>query len=203
MSFLILYCIVLLMKNTVYRICGDGMLLAIYIVLSTLTIRLTPNLQITFSGLSVIMAIVLYGWGDGILIALLGSFVAQLRSIYGLTITTPLWMVPPILRAVVFGFIYHLYLKRNIKLQDKKTLFFIYVVISGLATTIANTGAIFLDAYISYYSVTMGVIEAVFRFVSSIFSNIAIAGVSLPIIYSLQHAGLIHERLPKEEIKTN
>ena len=99
------------MKRTIARICGDGMLLAIYIVLSTLTVRLTPNLQITFSGVAIIMAVVLYGLPDALLVALLGSFVAQLRSAYGLTITTPIWMIPPILRALVFGVVYELFLK--------------------------------------------------------------------------------------------
>ena len=92
------------MKRTISRICGDGMLLAMYIVLSTLTVRLTPNLQIAFTGLTVIMAVVLYGLPDAILIAALGSFIGQARGAYGLSITTPLWMVPPILRAVVFGY---------------------------------------------------------------------------------------------------
>lgn len=188
-----------MMKNTIKRICGDGMLLAIYIVLSTLTVKLTPNLQITFTGLAIVMAIVLYGWADGLLIALLGSFVSQLRSAYGLTITTPIWMTPPILRAVVFGLIYQIYLKKGVKLQDKKVLFFVCVVISGLATTLANTGAIYLDAYIFGYPVAMAFIESIFRFVSSIASSIAIAGLTLPIIYSLDHAGLLHDRLPQKE----
>ena len=144
------------MKRTIARICGDGMLLAIYIVLSTLTVRLTPNLQITFSGVAIIMAVVLYGLPDALLVALLGSFVAQLRSAYGLTITTPIWMIPPILRALVFGVVYELFLKKGIKLEDKRVLFVTFVIISGLVTTLANTGAIFLDAYIFEYPVASG-----------------------------------------------
>ena len=187
------------MKRTINRICGDGMLLAMYIVLSVITVKITPNLQITFTGLAIIMAIVLYGWTDGILIALLGSFVSQLRSAYGLTITTPIWMIPPILRAVVFGLFYHIYLKKGVLLQDKRVLFFVYATIAGLTTTLANTGAIYLDAYIFEYPVTLAIIESIFRFVSSIASSIAIAGMCLPIIYALKHAGLLHNRLPVKE----
>lgn len=193
------------MKQIVRRITGDGMLLAIYIVLSVITVKITPNLQITFTGIAIIMAIVLYGWTDGILIALLGSFVSQLRSAYGLTITTSIWMIPPILRAVVFGLFYHIYLKKGILLQDKKILFFVYMAIAGLVTTIANTGAIYLDAYIFQYPVALAMVESIFRFISSIASSLVIAGLSLPIIYALKSAGLLHERISvnKNESKQN
>lgn len=193
------------MKQIVRRITGDGMLLAIYIVLSVITVKITPNLQITFTGIAIIMAIVLYGWTDGILIALLGSFVSQLRSAYGLTITTPIWMIPPILRAVVFGLFYHIYLKKGILLQDKKILFFVYMAIAGLVTTIANTGAIYLDAYIFQYPVALALAESIFRFISSIASSLVISGLSLPIIYALKSAGLLHERISvnKNESKQN
>ena len=193
------------MKQIVRRITGDGMLLAIYIVLSVITVKITPNLQITFTGIAIIMAIVLYGWTDGILIALLGSFISQLRSAYGLTITTPIWMIPPILRAVVFGLFYHIYLKKGILLQDKKILFFVYMAIAGLVTTIANTGAIYLDAYIFQYPVVLAMVESIFRFISSIASSLVIAGLSLPIIYALKSAGLLHERISvnKNESKQN
>ncbi len=188
------------MKRTISRICGDGMLLAMYIVLSTLTVRLTPNLQIAFTGLTVIMAVVLYGLPDAILIAVLGSFIGQARGAYGLSITTPLWMVPPILRAVVFGIAYEIFLKEGIKLEDKKVLFIVFAIIAGLVTTIANTGAIFLDAMIFEYPVSMAVVESIFRFVSSILSSVFIALVTLPIIYALKNANLIHDRISNKTI---
>ena len=188
------------MKRTISRICGDGMLLAMYIVLSTLTVRLTPNLQIAFTGLTVIMAVVLYGLPDAILIAALGSFIGQARGAYGLSITTPLWMVPPILRAVVFGIAYEIFLKKGIKLEDKKVLFIVFAIIAGLVTTIANTGAIFLDAMIFEYPVSMAVAESIFRFVSSILSSVFIALVTLPIIYALKNANLVHNRISNKTI---
>ena len=190
------------MKRTVARICGDGMLLAIYIVLSTLTVRITPNLQITFTGIAIIMACVLYGCPDAILVALFGSFIAQLRGPYGLSITTPLWMIPPILRAVVFGLIYDLYLKKGIKLEDKRWLYLLYAIAAGLVTTVANTGAIYLDAIILQYPISLAMLESVFRFLSSIASSVFIALLSLPIIYALRNAGLIHNRI-KEKAPTN
>jgi len=176
------------------------MLLAMYIVLSTLTVRLTPNLQIAFTGLTVIMAVVLYGLPDAILIAVLGSFIGQARGAYGLSITTPLWMIPPILRAVVFGIAYEIFLKKGIKLEDKKVLFIVFAIIAGLVTTIANTGAIFLDAMIFEYPVSMAVVESIFRFVSSILSSIFIALVTLPIIYALKNANLVQNRISNKTI---
>lgn len=191
------------MNKNVLRICGDGMLLAIYIVLSILTIKITPNLQITFTGLAILMACVLYGTPDAILIAFLGSFVAQLRSEYGLTITTPIWMVPPILRAVVFGIIYDLFLRKGIRLENKKVLFLVFGILAGLVTTAANTLAIYLDAKIIGYPVSMTFFVSIFRFISSIASSVAITIVCLPIIYALRSAGLIHEREEFKKQKEN
>ena len=187
------------MQNKVSRICGDGMLLAVYIILSIITIKITPNFQITFTGLAIILTCVLYGLPDAILVATLGAFVSQLRSVYGLTITTPIWMIPPILRAVVFGAIYELYLKHGIKLENKKVLFIIFAIAAGLVTTAANTGAIFLDAYIYSYPVQMAIIESAMRFVSSIASSVVIAFICLPIIYALSRASLIHDRVKTEK----
>ena len=189
------------MKRTISRICGDGMLLAMYIVLSTLTVRLTPNLQITFTGIAIIMTAVLYGFPDAILVALLGSFVGQLRSVYGLTITTPIWMIPPVLRAVAFGLVYEICLKKGIKLEDKKLWFIVLAIGAGLLTTIANTGAIYLDAMIFEYPVALATIESVFRFVSSIVSSVAIGFICLPIIYALKHANLVYDRSTKNDEK--
>ena len=189
------------MNKTIKRITGDAMLLAMYIVLSTVTIKITPNLQITFTALTIIMACVLYGFTDSILIAVLGSFVAQLRSIYGLTVTTPIWMIPPVLRAVTFGLIYEIYLKKNIHLEDKKLLFIVYAIVAGLVTTIANTGAIFLDAKIIGYPVSLAIIESIFRFVSSIATSIVCALVTLPVIYALKNSGLYHDRIKEKNIE--
>lgn len=187
------------MQKTVSRICGDGMLLAVYTVLSIITIKITPNFQITFTGLAVILACVLYGLPDGLLVALLGSFISQLRSTYGLTITTPIWMIPPILRALVFGLIYEIYLKHKVKLENKKVLFIIVATLAGLVTTSANTLAIFLDAKIFNYPPSLAVVESIFRFVSSIASSIAIAFISLPVIAAINKAGLYHERMEVED----
>ena len=187
------------MKRTVARITGDGMLLAIYIVLSVLTVKVTPNLQITFTGLAIIMAVVLYGFSDAVIIALLGSFIGQLRGAYGLTITTPIWMIPPLLRAVTFGLVYELFLKKGIRLEDKKGLFILFAIVAGLMTTIANTGAIFLDAYIIGYPVAMAVIESIFRFVSSIASSVFIALLCIPLIIALKNAGLVKDRIKRND----
>ena len=185
-------------NRNLYRLCGDGILVAIYCVLSILTIRITPNLQITFTGLVILIACVLYGPWDAILIALIGSFISQLRSVYGLTITTPLWMIPPVLRAAAFGIAYELFFIKGVRLEEKKVLYFILSVLAGLIVTIANTAAIFLDAMILGYPAAFAWLETLFRFLSSIGSSVACALLSLPVIYALQKTGFVRERNKKK-----
>lgn len=186
------------MNKTIKRITGDGLMLAVYIVLSILTIKITPNLQIAFTSLAIIITCVVYGFVDGIVVAFLGSFVGQLTSTYGLTITTPIWMIPPILRAVVFGLAYELFLNHGVRLENKKILFFTFSIIAGLVVTAANTLAIWLDAVILEMPVEFVVVETVLRFVSSILSSIAMTFLSIPIIFALQNANLIDDRNKKE-----
>ena len=176
-------------------------MLATYVVLSLLTIRITTNFQITFTALAILITAVLYGLPDALIVATLGSFIGQLRGIYGLSITTPIWMIPPILRALVFGLAYDLFLKKGIHLEDKKLWFYLFAIFAGLVTTIANTGAIFLDAYIFEYPVSMAFIESILRFVSSIASSIACSLIVIPIVSACKNSGFVKDRFTKKEAK--
>ena len=181
----------------------DGLMLAIFYVLASLTVKVSPHLHISFSGIAVIITCVLYGKKDGIFVAVLGSFLGQLTGEYGLTITTPIWMIPPILRAVSFGIIYDAYLSHGVKLEEKKVLFIVYVIATGLLTTAANTGAMILDAIILEYSQTLALLTIVFRLVNSILSSVFIGFVTLPILYALKQANLIPNRMKEWKTMRN
>ena len=88
-------------QNTVYRLAIDAMLAGLYIILAYFTIKI-QLVQIAFTGIVVIIAALLYSPVDGVIVALIGSFVGQLTS-YGLTPTTILWMLAPMLRGLMIG----------------------------------------------------------------------------------------------------
>jgi uncharacterized membrane protein len=89
-------------NSKIRRITMDAMMIAIFVVLAKFTIKAGP-IHIAFSGLSVVFASIYFGLPDGLIVALLGETVIQLTSSYGITPTTPLWILPPAFRALSAG----------------------------------------------------------------------------------------------------
>lgn len=178
-------------KFTVKRICVDGMLAAIYIVLSVASFSVAPNVQITFAGLAIVVTAIGFGAPDAIIIATIGAFLSQLRSSYGLTVTTPLWMIPPILRAVVVGLVAFIYRKKGSYLEEHPVATFITVISAAILVTSANTLVMWLDSVIIGYAYQWVVATTFIRFGVGIAEAIAIAAITLPLMKALRKAGLL------------
>ena len=188
-------------KFNVKRICIDGMLAAIYIVLSVASFSIAPNVQITFAGLAIVVAAMAYGTADAVIIATIGAFLSQLRSSYGLTITTPLWMIPPILRAVVVGVVAFIFRKRGTFLENHPIATVITVVMAAIVVTAANTLVMWLDAVIIGYSMTWVVATTLIRFGVGAGEAALIAIVVIPLMRALRSAGLLDKLKKKEAAK--
>lgn len=150
-----------------------AMLIAINVVLSMLTPIKLSNFKFTFEAFPILLAGLLFGPIDGLIVGGVGSAIYQiLFSGYGLMITTPFWILPHALSGLVVG----LYAKRNTYNLSIRQIIFISII-SALLVTTFNTLAIYIDAKIfGYYT---------FAYVfGSIFIKI-IAGIILAIMYSL------------------
>ena len=133
-------------RKPVLRVTVDAMCLALYIVLSSFCPE-TLFFKLTFDSIPLLFASIVAGPVDGILVAACGCVVNDAITGY-LSITTPLWMIPAISRALIIGFIF---LKKDI-LKHKK-LWIFSVILTGLLVTAINTGVMFLDGYIWEYPV--------------------------------------------------
>jgi len=148
-----------------------AILAAIYVVLSLLTPIKLLNFKFTFEAFPILIAGLLFGPIDGMLCATIGSFIYQLLfSGYGLTITTPLWMLPHIISGLVVG----LFAKRK-KFDLNKNETILITIISCLLVTLFNSLAMYIDSLIFKYSIAIWAMLP-FRI---------IAGIILAIIYSL------------------
>jgi len=153
------------------RLTSLAMLIAIYSVLACLTLN-TGGIKFTLEAFPILVASLLLGPVDGLIVGGVGSFIYQvLFSGYGITATTILWVMPHAISGLVVG----LYAKtKNYKL-DFKNISFISII-SALLVTALNTLALYVDSKLyGYYSFAL-----VF---SSIFLKI-ISGIVLAIIYS-------------------
>ena len=81
----------------------DAVLIAMYVVLNSIAIR-TANIKFTLDAFPIIIGAVMFGPLHGTLIGFVGSAIYQLFfSGYGITPTTPLWMLPVIIRGLIVG----------------------------------------------------------------------------------------------------
>ena len=155
------------------RLASLAMMIAVNVVLSIIAPIKLLNFKITFEAFPILLSGIIGGPIDGLIVGTLGSFIYQLLfSGYGLTITTPLWILPHAISGLIVG----LYSKRNFYTLNKSQYIGICIV-SSLTVTFLNTIAIYIDAKIfEYYT---------FSYVfGSIFIKI-IAGIILSILYSL------------------
>ena len=134
------------MKFSVRRITLDAMLIAMFVVLHQFVSINLLHISITTDSLPVLVAAVFLGPPDGFFVGLLGRFLCEMFSQYGLTVTTPLWVLPAALRGLVVGF----YAKRHAFSLSRKQLILITVV-TAMGVTALNSLVMFVDAHIFGY----------------------------------------------------
>ena len=144
------------------RLALNAVLIAIYFVLSFYSIKIGNNIKLTFAAFPRLVAALLFGPADGVLVAGVGEFLIQLL-LYGLSPTTILWVIPPTVHALIVG----LYARRKgFQLSRRQTGFI--VLIAGLANTIITSFSLYLDARIWGYPAALTGTVLLFRFINSI-----------------------------------
>lgn len=155
------------------RLTSMAMLIAIYVVLSILTPVKIANFKFTFEAFPILVAGLLLGPVDGLMVGAIGSAIYQLLfSGYGITITTPLWILPYAISGLLVGY----YSRRcNYDLNIKQLIFI--CIISAFTVTGLNLLALYVDSKVyGYYSDVL------------VFGNLIvkiIIGIILSIVYSL------------------
>lgn len=132
-------------RKLIARIVFDAMMIAVYVVLARFLVIPTPIVEISIVSVPILLSAKLFGIGDVIVIATIGSFLEQAVSPYGVGPTTPLWMAPIIVMAAFAGVAF--YLTRNSK---SKVVMFIIIIISELLLTIGNTVVLLITGYIVF-----------------------------------------------------
>jgi ECF transporter S component (folate family) len=105
------------------------------------------NLKLTFEGLPVLIAALLFGPWDAIAVGGIGTLLYQVLR-YGVSVTTPLWILPYIVCGLVVG----LYAARHSYALSRKQMGFI-ICLSSLLVLVLNTLALYVDSKVyGYYS---------------------------------------------------
>ncbi len=136
------------------RIALDAVLVALFVLFSVVLTFKTPFFEVSWASLPILVAAFLFGLPDAVAVAVLGSFLEQALSSYGLSVTTPLWMAPVILQALVAGALAY-FVRRS---GNRFSLLFpvvvleVTIVVSELVLTAANIAALYLDGMIWEYA---------------------------------------------------
>lgn len=134
------------------RLALDGLLAALYFALSYLSFYITPNLKVAVTSLAIITAALMLKWYDACLVALIGEFLYQLiRSGYGITVTTPVWIAAPVLHALALGLCALIFRSRNTPLVEKTVPCVLVILGCGLLNAVFNTAAMYVDSKVFGY----------------------------------------------------
>ena len=158
----------------------DGMLAALCVVLGFASIRIGNIIKISFEDLPVMFAALMFGPVDGVAVAFIGIFLYQLFS-FGITVTTPLWVLPFVTAGLVYGLIAKKYNFNNTPRQ-----ILIIFITSAFLILGLNTIAIYADSKIyGYYYPTIitGVIGV--RAIIALVKGIAVGLIAAPVLKTL------------------
>ncbi len=155
----------MLKNKRTLRLCTNAILAALFIVLDLISIKMGP-IKITFGGLPIILAAVLYGPLDGMAVGFVGAFIPQLIT-YGFGPTTLLWVAPAVIRGLLMGLMFKWFKK-----SEKPVILGIEIIISSLVVTVLNTIVSVLDGIIFGYTYELVLSVTAFRFISSVITAI-------------------------------
>lgn len=137
------------MKLKTYQLTIDALLAAMCAVLGGLLMIDLQVVKITLESYPVFLAAMMYGPLDGALVGGIGTLIYQLLA-YGVTPTTPLWILPYVIAGAVTGWYAQKHSFNNTPKQIR-----VSIILMELLILVLNTGVIFVDAKLyGYYSFT-------------------------------------------------
>ena len=173
------------------RMCYIALMAAIYLVLSmNFSIKIS-NIHITFGSLPTIVGALCLGPLDAVCIAALGEFTKQLLR-YGLSYTTILYMLPPMLRAFTVGVGAYIAKKRGYNIEDKSILYLCICILAAALTTLANTMVNLVDSIIfGYYSPVLIYGDLLYRLFVGMITAVIVALVAKPLTAAIKRSKIL------------
>lgn len=193
-------------KNTrrdyIRRITMNAMMIAMYVVLDGVSLKLNDYMKLTFNSFAVIICIMLFGMLDGCIVAGVGEFIIQLKFISPFL---PLFVLVQLVRAFIMGvFAETLFAKKNY-LEKKPVWLYAMCIVSGIVTSALNSVVIF--AYVSGmdYANLFRVPAAYWltripAFSSTFVTSIVLATAAIPVARALRRAGM-GRKIVLDEVK--
>ena len=160
------------------------MLIAMYFLLGNYVALNLGPIRLTLDALPIIIGACLFGPIDGLLIGLFGNFLFQLIGPYGISATTPLWMLPDGLWGLLTG----LLLKDAAGTSNFRRITVLCLI--ALAVTTLTTGVMYVDCLVYKYSFAIYTPFILWRYIAGIIISVLIALVLPPLLKGLAHISI-------------
>ena len=194
-------------NNTIRRMTLDGVLIGLFLVFGLLRIRVGGFLEIGLGTIVITIAAICISPIDALVVGALGEFMNQVFfSGYGLTPTTPLWVLPVALRGLIIGIVAWIFHKKGTELVNHKVWYFVTIMSTALFISALDTGLLYLDGLIMGYPVAYTLAQTGIRFLSSQINAVIVALLVLPLhrAVSFLYPNLRREKgEPKDPPKEN
>ena len=182
------------MQNQTKKMATNAMLAALYFALSMLAVPV-GGLKLTFEHLPIIIAALMFGPVDALVIGALGELANQMMT-YGITVTTVLWMTPAMFRGLSMGLCAKLlskYVGADAVIEKKLPVaFLVTCVISGLICSLLNTFTLYVDSKMfGYYSYAMVFGVLWIRLAASAVSSVVMAVAAKPVLAAMKKAKIV------------
>jgi uncharacterized membrane protein len=173
----------------------DATLTALYFVLAAVTISI-GNVHFSLAALPAVVAVLLFGGGEGMLIALLGETLLQFFT-YGFSMTTPIWIVGPVFRIAFIALIAFFYRRKGEMLDHHPFAYLFTLLSAALLTTGINTLAMYLDSLILDYPLTWVLWETIVRFLTGMGSALLVYFTTRPLLNALRRLTLSYQGMKR------
>ncbi len=173
------------------RMCYAALLAAMYVPLALYVAVQVGNVRISFGSLPVVVAALLFGPVDAVVVAMVGEFFKQILT-YGVTYTTVLYLIPPALRGLVVGLGAVLILRRGQRLEDRRALCYAVCIAAALCTTVGNTLVNWLDSVLmGYYFPGLILGDLVWRLLVGMVNAVVMASLAIPLVRVLRRRNAV------------
>ena len=175
-------------NSTIRRLALSGVLAALYLALCYLDISF-GRYKITLAATVIYFVSFCFGSADCFFVCFVGVFLDQL--LYGLTPTTLLWMLPPLLRPILINPITYHYGKKGIHMEDKKILSISLIIISSLLVSATNSLVFYLDSLIIGYPYKAVLLDNILQAIITMGTGVLEAFLLFPLVKAIRKANLL------------
>ena len=178
-------------RFNIYTICMIALLTAMVVLLKRTIAIETPYFKFNFASLPIMLAAMLFGPVEGMVVGLLGEFIAQITGPYGLAPTTVLYVAPAAIRGVVVGLGAVWCRRTGKRIESRPVACYAICVAGAVFTTLGNTVSIWLESVMYHTEFMVHVPFLPGRFATGIATAVIVTTVCIPLVHALRRSGVV------------